>query len=384
MSEKREVYLDNAATTKPYREVVDAVTNCVENLWGNPSSMYQIGDDARNAVTDARSKIAATLGCLPSEIRFTSGGTESDNWVIKGIADGYLTHGKHIITTAIEHKAILKSCRQLEKRGFEIDYIEPDERGYINPEDVRKLIRDDTILVSVIMANNEIGTTQPIKEIGSICHERGVLFHTDAVQAYGHIKINVDEMNIDMLSASGHKFHGPKGIGFLYVRNGIRLMPYINGGGQESGTRAGTENVPGIVGMGIAAQIADMGLTIHSTDMYLQGLRDYFIEKVIGEIPKVHLNGSLVNRLPNNINFTFYGVAAQSAVTLLSEMGVYCSAGSACNNGDPTPSHVLTAIGVTPDDAQSSLRFTLSEDTTQDDVDYAVNMIKLVVDMLRG
>lgn len=383
MSEKRQVYLDNAATTKPYREVTDAVANCMSNNWGNPSSLYQIGDEARNAVLAARQKIATTLGCMPSEIRFTSGGTESDNWVIKGVADGYIAHGKHIITTAIEHKAVLQSCHWLEKRGYEIDYVEPDERGHINPADVEKLIRDDTILVSVMFANNEIGTIQPIKEIGEICHKHGVLFHTDAVQAYGHVKIDVNDMNIDFLSASGHKFHGPKGVGFLYVRNGVRLMPYIHGGGQESGTRAGTENVPGIVGMGVAAEIADMFLTLHHTDDYVMGLRDYFIEKIIAEIPKVHFNGSLVNRLPNNVNFTFYGVAAQSAVTLLGEMGVYCSAGSACNNGDPTPSHVLTAIGVAPDDAQSTLRFTLSDETTQEDVDYAIDMIKIVVDMLR-
>lgn len=382
--DKRTVYLDNAATTKPYQEVVDAVDNCLKNLWGNPSSLYSIGHEARLAIQDAREKIARTLGCLPEEIYFTSGGSESDNWALKMIAHEYQVYGRHIITSTIEHKAILKSCRWLRKQGFDISYVEPDERGYINPKDIQELLRDDTILVSIMTANNEIGTIQPIKEIGDICKEHGVLFHTDAVQAYGHVRMNVNDLGVQLLSASGHKFGGPKGVGFLYVKNGVDLIPYIHGGGQERMVRAGTENVPGIVGMGIAADRSDMMITLHDNDLYVEGLRDHFIERIIHEISGVKLNGSLINRLPNNINFTFEGVGAQSAVQLLSDMGVYCSAGSACNNGDPSPSHVLTAIGLTKDEAQSSLRFSLGVDTTKEDVDYAVEMIKLVVDMLRA
>ena len=382
--DKKEVYLDNAATTKPYTEVMDAVYNCLRDSWGNPSSLYQIGFDAKEMIQDAREKIARTLGCLPEEIYFTSGGSESDNWALKMIAHEYQVYGRHIITSTIEHKAILKSCRWLQKQGFDISYVEPDERGYINPKDIQELLRDDTILVSIMTANNEIGTIQPIKEIGDICKEHGVLFHTDAVQAYGHIRMNVNNLGVQLLSASGHKFGGPKGVGFLYVKNGVDLIPYIHGGGQERMVRAGTENVPGIVGMGIAADRSDMMITLHDNDLYIEGLRDHFIERIIHEISGVKLNGSLINRLPNNVNFTFEGVGAQSAVQLLSDMGVYCSAGSACNNGDPSPSHVLTAIGLTKDEAQSSLRFSLGVDTTKDDVDYAIDMIKLVVDMLRA
>ena len=382
--DKKEVYLDNAATTKPYTEVMDAVYNCLRDSWGNPSSLYQIGFDAKELIQDAREKIARTLGCLPEEIYFTSGGSESDNWALKMIAHEYQVYGRHIITSTIEHKAILKSCRWLQKQGFDISYVEPDERGYINPKDIQELLRDDTILVSIMTANNEIGTIQPIKEIGDICKEHGVLFHTDAVQAYGHIRMNVNNLGVQLLSASGHKFGGPKGVGFLYVKNGVDLIPYIHGGGQERMVRAGTENVPGIVGMGIAADRSDMMITLHDNDLYIEGLRDHFIERIIHEISGVKLNGSLINRLPNNVNFTFEGVGAQSAVQLLSDMGVYCSAGSACNNGDPSPSHVLTAIGLTKDEAQSSLRFSLGVDTTKEDVDYAIDMIKLVVDMLRA
>ena len=380
--EKREVYLDNAATTEMYPEVIEAMTLCLKNNYGNPSSLYRLGDTSRNMMNEARDKIASTLGASQSEIYFTSGGSESDNWVIKGVAQKLQANGRHIITTTIEHKAILKSCQWLERQGFEVDYVEPDERGYIMPEEIEKLIRDDTILVSVMTANNEIGTIQPIAEIGKICEEKGVLFHTDAVQAYGHIKMNVDDLHVNFLSASGHKFHGPKGVGFLYIRNGITLPSFIHGGGQERGTRAGTENVPGIVGMGLAAQLSDQ-MICNGSSMYVGSLRDHFIERIINEISGVKLNGSLLNRLPNNINFTFDNVGAQSAVMLLAEMGIYCSAGSACNNGDPSPSHVLTAIGLTKDQAQSSLRFTLSENTTKEDIDYAVEMIKTVLELLR-
>lgn len=356
------------------------MTTCLKNNYGNPSSLYRLGDTSRRLIEDARQKIADTLDCSPTEIYFTSGGSESDNWVIKGVAQKFESKGRHIITTAIEHKAILKSCQYLERHGFEVDYVQPDERGYVIPREVEELIRDDTILVSVMTANNEIGTLQPIEEIGRICAEKGVLFHTDAVQAYGHIKINLE--HVDLMSASGHKFGGPKGVGFLYMKNGLKLPSLIHGGGQERGSRAGTENVPGIVGMSVAAEISDERIR-NGSPSYVVSLRDHFIERVINEIPGVKLNGSLLNRIPNNVSFSFKGVGAQSAVQLLSDMGVYCSAGSACNNGDPSPSHVLTAIGLSKDEAQSTLRFTLCEDTTKDDVDYAVEMIKMIVDMLK-
>lgn len=380
---KKEVYLDNAATTKMYPEVIAKMVDVLKNEYGNPSANYQLGVQGSLLINESREIIAGTLGCQPNEIYFTSGGTESDNWAIKGIAEAYSYKGKHIITSTIEHKAVLKTCSWLESRGYEVTYIEPDERGVIHPESVRNAIRDDTILVSIMTANNEIGTIQPIKEIGQICKNAGVFFHTDAVQAYGHIKIDINKLSISMLSASGHKFGGPKGVGFLVVREGINLPSYIHGGGQEHGLRAGTENVPGIVGMGVAAKIANEKLIIHGTDLYIQGIRDHFIESIINKIPDVKLNGSLLTRLPNNINFTFKGVGANSAVQLLAEMGIYCSAGSACNNGDQTPSHVLTAIGLTKDEAWSSLRFTISEDTTIEDVDYAVEIIKTVAELLR-
>ena len=379
--ERREVYLDNAATTSVHPDVIEKMTQALQD-YGNPSALYRYGDTARFSVNESREIIAKTLGCSPVEIYFTSGGSESDNWAIKGIASAYANKGKHIITTQIEHKAILKSCEYLESQGFEITYLQPDNEGIISPESVSEEIRDDTILVSVMTANNEIGTTEPIAEIGRICEEHGVLFHTDAVQAYGHLMLNVDDLHVSLLSASGHKFHGPKGVGFLYVRNGISMPSFIHGGGQENGRRAGTENVPGIVGMGCAARLADERMLMNSYS-YVTVNRDYFIEQIFEQIEDVSLNGSLISRLPNNVNITFKGIAAQSAVGLLSDMGVYCSAGSACNNGDPNPSHVLTAIGKSPEEAQSTLRFTLDEDTSKEDIDYAVHMIKTIVDLLR-
>lgn len=380
--EIRQVYLDNAATTAPYPQVAESMMEAITNLYQNPSSLYHNSDIVRDKINVAREQIAKTLNCSPSEIYFTSGGSESDNWAIKGIAEAYGHKGKHIITTAIEHKAVLKTCKWLENRGFEIDYVEPDERGYISVSDIESKIRPDTILVSVMTANNEIGTIEPISLIGLVCSQHGIIFHTDAVQAYGHIKIDVNEMNIDLLSASGHKFHGPKGIGFLYIRNNVIMPSMIHGGGQENGLRAGTENTPGIIGMGLAAKLADESLE-RAQNEYVSSLRDYFINKVIEDIDDAVLNGAVVTRLPNNISFTFKGVAAQSAVGLLSDVGVYCSAGSACNNGDPSPSHVLTAIGKTADEARSTLRFTIDENTTKEDINYAVHMIKTIVDLLR-
>ena len=381
MAIDREVYLDNAATTSVDPLVAEEMASIIRNDYGNPSALYSLGEVAKNHVIEARDRIAGTLGCSPNEIYFTSGGSESDNWAIKGIADIYSGRGNHIVTTAIEHKAVLKSCQWLEHRGFKVTYVEPDERGYINPNDILNAIQSDTILVSVMTANNEIGTIEPIKYIGEICKDHDILFHTDAVQAYGHIKMNVDDLHVSLLSASGHKFHGPKGIGFLYARDNVALAPYIHGGGQESGRRAGTENVAGIVGIGLAAKIADERLQAGIEEELF--VRDYFINSVLSQIPGSSLNGSALNRLPNNTSFTFNGIAASSAVNLLSDVGVYCSAGSACNNGDPAPSHVLTAIGKTPEEAQSTLRFTISEETTKEEIDYAVHMIKTIVDMLK-
>lgn len=380
--DKREIYLDNAATTSVYPEVIEAMSECLRSNFGNPSALYRLGDSSKLALTEARGMIAKTLGCSPDEIYFTSGGSESDNWAIKGIAEAYSSKGKHIITTAIEHKAILKSCKWLEDHGFEVSYVEPDSRGYIHLNSIRSLIRDDTILVSVMTANNEIGTLQPIEFIGKLCEEHGIIFHTDAVQAYGHINMNVNDLHVSMLSASAHKFHGPKGVGFLYVKDGVKLPSLIHGGGQEGGLRAGTENVPGIVGMSVAAQLSQENI-LRGEDVCTSSVRDYFVNKVFEEISDVSLNGSLVSRLPNNVSFSFKGISAQSAVTLLSEMGIYCSAGSACNNGDPNPSHVLMAIGKTAEEAQSTLRFSLDEQTTKEDVDYAIKMIKTVVELLR-
>lgn len=380
--ETRQVYLDNAATTAVYPEVAEVMADVIANDYGNPSSLYHLGDITREKVSTAREQIAKTLGCSPSEIYFTSGGSESDNWALKGVAEAYGHKGMHIITSAIEHKAILNTCKWLENRGFEVDYVEPDERGYVSVSDIEERIRPETILISVMTANNEIGTLQPIKLIGLLCSQRGILFHTDAVQAYGHIKIDVNESNIDLLSASGHKFHGPKGVGFLYIRNNVIMPSFIHGGGQENGLRAGTENTPGIVGMGLAARISDENLQ-REQDVYVASLRDYFITKVIDDIPDVTLNGTVLTRLPNNISFSFKGVAAQTAVGLLSDMGIYCSAGSACNNGDSNPSHVLTAIGRTADEARSTLRFTIDENITKEDIDYAVHMIKTITDLLR-
>lgn len=382
MSDIKEIYLDNAATTAVYPSVAELMGNMLRTDYGNPSALYHYGDTAKTIINEARGVIAQTLNASPNEIYFTSGGSESDNWAIKGIALANSGRGKHIITSTIEHKAILKSCQWLEQYGFDVDYVLPDQRGFINPNDILQLIREDTILVSIMTANNEIGTIQPIRRIGEICHDHRILFHTDAVQAYGHINIDVNAFNIDLLSASGHKFHGPKGVGFLYIRDGIEITPLIQGGGQENGLRAGTENVVSIAGMGLAAKLSNNQLHDQS-DIKIAGVRDYFINKIIENNDGVTLNGTLIDRLPNNISFTFDGISAQTAVSLLSETGVYCSAGSACNNGDATPSHVLTAIGKTPDEARSTLRFTIDENTTKEDIDYAVHMIKTIVDLLR-
>ena len=375
---RRMIYLDNAATTKPYQEAVDAaLTYMVEN-WGNPSGAYEFGQAAKSAVWKARCDIASHLNCEPEEIYFTSGGSESDTWAIRSIKK--LSCG-HIITTAVEHKAVLNALHSLEKEGFSTTYLQPDERGFVTARQVEEAIRPDTVLVTVMMVNNELGTMMPIKAIGQVCEKHGILFHTDAVQGFGHMGIDVKDMGISMLSASGHKFHGLKGCGFLYVRNHVIMPSLIYGGGQESGHRAGTENVPGIVAMGVAANLSYNNLEFKTNNM--AALRDHMIERILNEIRGSNLNGSLVVRSANNVNVRFDGIRGDQLVILLDMNGVCCSTGSACNNGEPLPSHVLTAIGLTPEEANSSVRFTLTEDTTMEDIDLTVDYLKNCVDQLR-
>lgn len=372
--------MDNAATTAVYQEVVDEMMPYLIDNYGNPSSAYELGSNNKSAISSSRKIIADTINCDEEEILFTSGGSEADNWAIKGISNIY--KGGHIITSRIEHKAVLRTCEYLSRNGFDITYIDPDERGFINPRSIEQAIRPDTFLCSIMMANNEIGTIQPIKAIAKICHDNHILIHTDAVQAYGHIPIDVTDLDVDLLSVSGHKFHAPKGIGFLFCRRWIPIEPLIHGGGQERGIRGGTENVAGIIGMGKAAEIVhfDMNERIKN----LTKVRNYMIEKIIDTIPSVIVNGSLVNRVPNNVNITFIGIQSQSAVIMLDDLGINCSAGSACNTGEAKPSHVLTAIGRSTDEASATLRFTLDDYCTIEDVDIAVNAINFVVQQLRA
>lgn len=378
----RVVYLDNAATTKTAPEVVEAMLPYFTECYGNPSSIYGLGQSSKEAVTKAREYIAGSLGAANNEIYFTAGGSESDNWALKATAEAYESKGKHIITSAIEHHAILHTCDYLEKRGFEITYVGVDENGVIKLDELKAAIRPDTILISVMFANNEIGTIQPIKEIGAIAREKGILFHTDAVQAYGQVPINVDEMNIDMLSASGHKLNGPKGIGFLYIRKGIKNKSFVHGGQQERARRAGTENVTGIVGLGKAAELAHSSMAERTAKE--KELRDYLITRVLSEIESVKLNGHSTDRLPNNANFSFEFIEGESLLIMLDMKGICASSGSACTSGSLDPSHVLLAIGLVHEIAHGSLRLTLSAETTRDDIDYTVDAIKEIVARLRG
>ena len=372
--DKRNVYLDNAATTKPYDEVLTAMNECYMHNYFNPSSIYQGGADAYTIINDCKKRLLNVIGAEDGDIIITSGGSEADNLAVKGVAS-YFEQG-HIITTAIEHKAILNTCKYLEKVGFKVTYLQPDERGVITPSQVEKAMRGDTILVSIMAANNEIGTIEPIEAIGLVCEKYEVLFHVDAVQALGHMPVNVKKWKADMISVSGHKFHGPKGVGFLYVNNMAkeRLLPIIHGGKQEYGLRGGTENLPGIVGMTIAAEKSTEDIMQKIGDM--EEVRDYMIEKIFEEISNTKLNGSLLTRLCNNVNITIKGIMAEQAVIMLDMYGIMCSNGSACNSGTPNPSHVLTAIGLSTDDAVGTLRFSLSEETTKEDVDYVVNVLK--------
>lgn len=376
------IYLDNAATTMVNPKVVDAMMPFFTEYYGNPSSIYSFAGKAKEAVEDARAAIAGILGAKTEEIYFTGGGSESDNWALKATAEMYGSKGKHIITSSIEHHAILHTCDYLEKQGFEITYVGVDENGRIKLDELKEAIRPDTILISVMAANNEIGTIQPLKEIGAIAKEHGILFHTDAVQAFAHIPINVDEMNIDMLSASGHKINGPKGIGIMYIRKGVKIGSFIHGGAQERKRRAGTHNVPGIVGMGMAAKIATEEMQERMA--YECKLRDHLIERVLTEIPYSRLNGDRTNRLPNNTSFCFRFIEGESMLILLDQAGICGSSGSACTSGSLDPSHVLLAIGLPHEIAHGSLRLTLSEQTTMEEIDYTVDELKKIIERLRS
>ena len=375
------IYLDNAATTKTAPEVVDAMLPYFSEYYGNASTIYSLGAESKKAMDHARQTIADSLGAKPEEIYFTAGGSESDNWGLKATAEAYASKGKHIITTKIEHHAILHTCEYLEKRGFEITYLNVDRDGLISLDELKAAIRPDTILISVMFANNEIGTIEPIAEIGEIAKEHGVLFHTDAVQAYAQVPINVDEMHIDMLSASGHKLNGPKGIGFLYIRKGVKIRSFVHGGAQERSRRAGTENIPGIVGLGAAVERA---MRIMDTKTRKESeLRDYLIGRLENEIPHCWLNGHRTKRLPNNINFSFLFIEGESMLIMLDMKGICASSGSACTSGSLDPSHVLLAIGLKHEEAHGSLRLTLSEESTKEEMDIVAEEVKKIVQRLR-
>lgn len=379
--EKKLIYMDNAATTPVKPEVLDAMLPYFTEKFGNPSSIYSISSENKKAITDAREVIAKTINTTPENIYFTAGGSESDNWALKATADAYASKGKHIITTKIEHHAILHTCEYLETKGFEITYLDVDENGLVKLDELTAAIRPDTILISVMFANNEIGTIEPIAEIGKIAHERGVLFHTDAVQAYTQVPIDVEAMNIDMMSTSGHKINGPKGIGFLYIRKGVKIKSFIHGGAQERHRRAGTENVTGIIGLAKAAEIATANMKERTAEEIK--VRDHLIERIEKEIPYAKLNGDRVKRLPNNVNFSFQFVEGESMLILLDSKGICASSGSACTSGSLDPSHVLLAIGLPHEIAHGSLRLTISDQITMEDADYVVDNLKEIVNHLR-
>ncbi len=376
------IYLDNAATTRVLPEVFEAMKPYFTEYYGNPSAIYTFAGTANDAVTSAREEIANVIGAKPEEIYFTAGGSESDNWALKATAEAYASKGKHIITSKIEHHAILHTAQWLEKQGYEVTYLDVDENGLVDLEQLKAAIRPDTILISIMAANNEIGTIEPLKEIGEIAKEYGILFHTDAVQAFAHTPINVDEMHIDMLSASGHKINGPKGIGFLYIRKGVKIRSFVHGGAQERQRRAGTLNVPGIVGMGKAAEIAAKNM--EESIAYQTKLRDHLIARVMEEIPYTKLNGHPTRRLANNANFCFRFIEGESMLILLDQSGVCGSSGSACTSGSLDPSHVLLAIGLPHEIAHGSLRLTLSNDTTLEDIDFVVDRLKGIIEHLRS
>ena len=378
---ERLIYLDNAATTKTAPEVVEAMLPYFTERYGNPSSVYGFAAANKEVISQQRDVIAQVLGAKGNEIYFTAGGSEADNWALKATAEAYEGKGNHISTTKIEHHAILHTCEYLEKKGFEVTYLDVDEDGVVKLDELKAAIRPTTILISVMYANNEIGTIQPIREIGEIAHEHGILFHTDAVQAFGQVPIHVDECHIDMLSASGHKLNGPKGIGFLYIRTGVKIRSFVHGGGQERKRRAGTENVPGIVGLGAAVKRA--ADTMAERTGKETELRDYLINRVLDEIPHCRLNGHRTKRLPNNANFSFRFIEGESLLIKLDMKGICGSSGSACTSGSLDPSHVLLAIGLPHEIAHGSLRLTLNEEITKEDIDYVVDSLKEIVGHLR-
>ena len=379
---KQIIYLDNAATTKTRPEVVDAMLPYFTEFYGNPSSVYDFSAEPKKAIAHARETIAGALGAKPNEIYFTNGGTESDNWALIATAEAYQNKGNHIITTKIEHHAILHTCEYLENRGFSVTYLDVDEYGVVKLDELKKAIRPETILISVMFANNEIGTVQPIKEIGEIANKNGILFHTDAVQAFGHVPINVDECHIDMLSSSAHKLNGPRGVGFLYIRTGVKTKAFIHGGAQERKRRGGTENTPGIVGIGKAVEIAMA--TMKERTQQEKTLRDHLIERVMKEVPFVRLNGHPSKRLSNNANFAFQFIEGESLLIMLDMDGICGSSGSACTSGSLDPSHVLLAIGLPHEIAHGSLRLTLNEEITMEQIDFTVESIKKIVARLRA
>jgi len=378
---ERIIYLDNAATTRTDISVVEEMTPYFSESFGNPSSIYDYAKLSKEAIGRARKCIGDIIGADPEEIYFTSGGSEADNWALKGVAMTFAEKGKHIITSAIEHHAVINSCKFLESLGYEVTYIGIDEFGKVKIKDIKRAIRKDTILISIMAANNEIGTLQPLNEIGKIARKEGILFHIDAVQAFGHLKLNADELNADMISVSAHKFRGPKGVGFLYIRKGIDLKPLIHGGAQERGFRAGTENVPGIVGMAKAARLAYKDLD--KKERYVAGLRDYFTDRVLSEIPYSRLNGHPRERLSNNASFSFQFVDGGSMLIMLGMKGICASGGSACNSSSSEVSHVLLSLGLPIDIASGTVRFTFSEENTREEIDYVADELKDIVKKLR-
>lgn len=378
----KKIYLDNAATTAVRKEVVEAMIPYFTEKYGNPSSVYELAGESKKGIDEAREIISNVLGAKSNEIYFTAGGSESDNWALKAAAEAYKEKGNHIITSKIEHHAILHTCEYLEKNGYEVTYLDVDENGVVKLEELKKAIRPTTILISIMFANNEIGTIEPIKEIGEFAKENGIIFHTDAVQAFGQLPILVDECHIDMLSASGHKLNGPKGIGFLYIRTGLKLRSFIHGGAQERHRRAGTENVPGIVGLGKAVSIAME--TMKERREKETALRDLLIDRILREVPYTRLNGHRKNRLPNNANFSFQFVEGESLLIMLDMQNICASSGSACTSGSLDPSHVLLAIGLPHEIAHGSLRLTLSHDTTEEEINYTIDKIKEIVAKLRS
>ncbi len=378
----QKVYLDNAATTMVRQEVLDAMIPAFTTYYGNPSSLHEFARDAGKLVDEARAKVAAAIGAKPDEIVFTGGGSESDNMVLRGVAAANKKKGKHIITSAVEHHAVLYTLQAMEREGVaELTILPVDEYGLVTPEQVKEAIRDDTVLVSIMFANNEVGTIMPVAEIGKVCREKGVLFHTDAVQAVGHVPINVSEMNIDMLSMSAHKFHGPKGIGALYIKKGVRVPALIIGGGQEKKRRAGTENVPGIVGLGRALELAVEHMEANA--LRVGALRDKLMAGIPAAIADVKLNGHPTKRLPNNVNYSIRFIEGESILLMLDINGIAASSGSACTSGSLDPSHVLLAMGLPHEVAHGSLRLTLSEFTTEDEIDYVLDLLPQIVQRLR-